>query len=874
MASQNLLEPLKTKLYAFLRHTHDHYALYLPDRIGRLPLLLLRLFFSGIKLPPDQTEMVRNLPENAIIVYVTKYKSRFEYFFYYTRYRQVGLPFPQIGFDYRVLWLQPLPRLVRILLAKLDFFRLYRSMPDPYSGGYIGNELLNGRAALLPLAEKRDFYRRFIQEKTDPLKYLIDLQQSTDRPVMLVPQLFFFGRKPEQTYPSLIDILFGSEQRPGRLRKLYTLLKNPRRILIEVSEPLNLREFLDTGDYRNRSPEHLALLLRRNLLSQINRHRQSITGPVRKSSEELKQSILTNDRLNAFMAKYAKRREISLFEAHREGRKYLEEIAAKPSPGFLKWAHLTVGWFLDRMFDEVDINEDGLNQIKRSSRKGPLVLIPCHKSHIDYLIISYVLYANNMPVPLVFAGKNLAFWPMGLFFRRTGAFFVRRSLSGAVFYTKVLAEYLNKLLEEGHNIEFFIEGTRSRSGKLLPPRLGALSMLLNAYRSGACEEMSFVPVYIGYERVPEEGAYVHEIEGGQKTPESFRGLLKARSLMRTRYGRIYLHFGKPVAISDLENLHDSPVASMTTKQQNVLCRELGHQMLSAIDLAVVVTPQALVAGALLAGSKEIIPRSILSFRIETILSYLVSQNVRLSESLIMDHGQAIDFIIQHFEKRKLVEPASDKKHPGLRSEPHYRIVPGKRNTLEYYKNNCISAVIPAAITALLIFEKEAFQFSAADLSSGYRSLQELFSNEFPPRTDRPPAYMLRKTIKAFIDDAILIPHPTLPDTYNITASGYRKLKVFSNLLQPFLEVYWVALSYFQRYAKDTHDEKDRLKKMISLGTRMWKNGEIERKETLSRIYFSTAAEFFIRNGVRGSEDEASIARFSTELRNHLDHLPV
>lgn len=858
----------------FLRHTHDHYSLFLPDRIGRLTFLLLRLFFSGIRLKKDQTDVIRSLPEDAVPVYVTKQKSRFEFFFYYTRYRREKLPFPQIGFDYRVLWFQPLRRLFRIMAAHLDHYRIHRKAPDPYAGGYIQRELLDGRAALVSLAEKRDFYRRFIKEKPDPLKHLIELQQRTDRPVVLVPQLFFFGRKPEQTYPSLIDILFGSEQRPGNLRKLYTLLKSPGRIFIEVSEPLDLKRFLSAPENRDRSPEHLALLLRRNLLTQINRHRQSITGPAQKSGEELKQSILINERLSTFMAKYAKRRDIPLFEAHREARKYLDEIASRPRPGFLKWAHATVGWFIERMFDEVDINEDGLNQLKRTSRKGPLVLIPCHKSHIDYLIISYILYANNMPVPLVFAGKNLAFWPMGPLFRRTGAFFVRRSLSGAVFYTKVLAEYLNLLLEEGYNVEFFIEGTRSRSGKLLPPRLGALSMLLNAYRSGACDEMSFVPVFIGYDRVPEEAAYVHEIEGGQKTPESFRGLLKARSLLGKRYGRIYLHFGEPLPISQLENEYGTPVASMTTKQQNALCRDLGFRMLSAIDQAAVITPQALVAGALMAGSKELIPRSILKFRIETILSYLVSQGARLSESLSIDPEQALDIMIQHFERRKYIEPVADKKHKGLSSEPHYRIVPSKRNALEYCKNNGISAIIPAAITALLIFEKEAFQFSTVDMSAGYRWLQELFSNEFPPRVDQPPPYLMRKTIKAFIDDAILIPHPTLPDTYNITSSGYRKLKVFANFLQPFLEAYWVALTYFQRYPKDAHDEKDRLKKMVSMGNRMWKNGEIERKEALSRVYFSSAAEFFVRSGVRGSEDEEAIACFSADLRGHLDHLPV
>ena len=139
--------------------------------------------------------------------------------------------------------------------------------------------------------------------------------------------------------------------------------------------------------------------------------------------------------------------------------------------------------------------------------RGPVVYIPSHKSHVDYLILSYMLYHHDLPCPLIAAGKNLSFWPMGPLFRRGGAFFIRRSFRGAVLYSRVFAEYVHTILDEGYSVEQFIEGGRSRTGKLLMPKLGLLSILLNAQKNGACEDLIFVPVSIGYDRVLEEKSY-------------------------------------------------------------------------------------------------------------------------------------------------------------------------------------------------------------------------------------------------------------------------------------------------------------------------------------------------------------------------------
>jgi len=179
-----------------LDRTHDHYSCYLPENKGVLSTFLLNLFFKRVALNPNQTEVIRRLPEDAVIVYVNKYKSYFEHMFYHTRYKQDRLPYPVIAFDFKIFAWQPVSRIFKILLAHMDYFLHHFSWPDPFGRGYFKAQLLKNKTAFLSLVEKRDFYRRFVKAQADPLKHLIEIQKTIDRPIYVVPQLFFFGKNP------------------------------------------------------------------------------------------------------------------------------------------------------------------------------------------------------------------------------------------------------------------------------------------------------------------------------------------------------------------------------------------------------------------------------------------------------------------------------------------------------------------------------------------------------------------------------------------------------------------------------------------------------------------------------------------------------
>jgi glycerol-3-phosphate O-acyltransferase len=850
-----------------LKGTHHHFLCHLPSRPGLVPWLLQRLF-KGIAIDQEQLEVLRRLPPDAVVIYTIKYRSFFEYLFYHTRYRREKVPVPELAFGLRTWLFQPLSRVLRSILAHLHWAAGRRQWLDPYTQGFWRQELLNGRAAVLPLVEKHGFYRRFVKARTDPLRYLIDLQQTIDRPICLVPHLMFFSKHPEPALPRLRDVFLGSEQRPGIIRRVLTMFRQPGKVFVEISQPVNLRQFVATSVATERNPEYQALMLRRQLLLQHNRHRQSITGPVIKSHEELKESILSGERLRAFMAHHCESRNQSLHEVRKQADAYLDEIAARYHPTFVSFACLPVRWLLNTMYNGIVLDKAGLQRVKAMSQKGPLILIPCHKSHMDYIILSYVLYMNNMPAPHIAAGKNLSFWPLGPIFRAGGAFFIRRSFSGAAVYSRVFAEYIHKLLEEGFNIELFIEGGRSRTGKLLMPKLGFLTMLLNAFKSGACEDMIFAPIFIGYDQVLEETAYLEEVAGGKKEPESLSKVFQARRFLKRRYGKIYINFHTPISLKELLQESEMDLAQMPSKEQNALCRNLGWRVINAIDQASVVTPHALVASAALNCASPRFTADELKQVVDTYTAFLCSQKAKVADTLMMDPPRACEQALEDYIQRKMIElPGSEKSMPSEAAQ--YLLPAPKRLQLEYYKNNCIAYFVPAAFTAAVILEKDAFQFSATDLHDRYRFLQNFFKYEFAFDLDASAEHFIRKSIKAFIDEAILIPHATMPDTYQITSAGFRKLKLFARFLMTYLESYWVVLNYFKQTPRNESNGKDRLKKIQAMGKAMLKDHELVLAESLSKINYDNGISFFTTNGVKGAENSEKIEAFEQTIRNYL-----
>lgn len=856
----------KSWLNRLLKGTWDYYACFLPSKKGFFISWLLNQFYSGIYIGKEQTDFLKNLPENAIVVYTLKYKSLFEFLFYHVRYRKLRLPVPELFFDHRFYFLQPVSRVFRTCLSFLDYVRKNKRIPDPYKDGFHKRTLLASRCAMISLVEKNQFYKRFVKSKEDPIAHLIRIQKKTTETIYLVPLLMFFDKKPSPSVPGLIDVIFGSIQRPGFIRRAAILIRKPETVFAEISHPVNLKQFITSPSHLDLGIGHQALVLRRRLLLQHNMHRQSITGPVVKSNEEIRQSILTNDRMQTFIKTHAASRKEPIATIRKRADRYLNEIAARYSPMAIKLFSVLVGWIVNSIYDGVVIDQKGLNTVKNLSRKGPLVFIPCHKSHIDYLILSYVLYKNNMAIPHVAAGKNLSFWPLGPIFRAGGAFFLRRTFTGAVLYSTVFAEYVHKLLEEGFHIEQFIEGGRSRTGKLLMPKLGLLSMLLSAYQKGACKDLVIAPVYIGYDRILEESAYIHEIEGGKKEPENLSQVIRARKFLKKRYGKIYINFPQPISTSEICLQTGPPMFKLSRKDLSALCRNLGWRIINAINRKTVATPHAIAAASILNIRNQQFSQDEILENMHTCMRFLITQDASLSDTLIIDQDRAFQNAVDDYQNRKLIEKVKTVEKSG-RGPAKYTVNKTKRSFLDYYKNNCISYFINGAFTAAAILEKDAFQFSAAGILDRFIFFRDFMKYEFAHDMDRIPDLIIRNIIKAFVADAMLVPHKSLPDTFNVTSTGFRKLKLFAGFLKPYFESYKVVLQFLKQNEQTELNTREKVKKIQSLGQKMYKDNEIELIESISRVNYTNGLSFFSSKKIEEGADLESIHDYEKQI-NH------
>ncbi len=840
-----------------LNNTHDYFLCYYPGNSGFFTQKLIRRLVDRLKFDQRHIDKLQNIPPDNIIVYASKNKRMLDFIYYHTKLKSLNLPYPRIGFDFNFLLLLPVKHLARILISHLDHFFHHFSLKDAYSSNYALQELQNGKAGFVCLIEADDFYKRFIKATPDPLMQLIELQNHIQNSIVIVPEDIVYVVKPMRTDPSLWGVIFGTHEKPGLIKRLINVIRHPEKIQVALAPPVNLKEFLARPEISQLELEFQAHRLRSHLVNILNRQRKSITGPVLKSRQELTEDILTQKSLREYLAQYALENDMALGKVHKKAAGYIKEIAANYNLQVINLAKILLAWVFKNIFEDLVLQQEEINRMREKSTEAPLVLVPCHKSHLDYLLLPYVMFINNMPAPHIAAGKNLSFWPLGPIFRRGGAFFLRRTFQGAPLYAKIFSAYLEKLLYEGFNIKIFIEGGRSRTGKLLAPKPGGIGMLINAYQNGACDDLFFVPVFIGYDRVLEEDAYLKEIEGGKKSPETLKGLISARKFLKKKYGKVYMHFAEPISIKTHMQQKHIDLSNLTQPEYMRFVKSFGYKLIHAINANAVVTPHGIIASAILNCSKNSFTKKQVTDRVNTYMNLLSYARAELSDTLLIDPDNALNSVITKFIHRNIIELA-DEDEEDLTDTTTLIVKNNKRAILDYYKNGVISFFSNYAYTALAILEIDRFQFSPSDLAVRYKFLEKMFMDEFCFDEETTSEEEISKCIKGFINEGILVPDPTASDIYHLTSEGLRKIKWFAAFLHPFLESYKTTLLYFEKYPAGKYEGKDQIKKIHAKGSKLYKGKVIQLKESLSHITYKNAAGYFSKNGIKGSEDHIQI----------------
>ncbi|MFC3284623.1 glycerol-3-phosphate 1-O-acyltransferase PlsB [Litchfieldella rifensis] len=571
-------------------------------------------------------------------------------------------------------------------------------LPSPRSRLDVGQRPL--RACLALPAAKRRFGRR--SSPTPPFTPLIDhLAAHPEDQIQLVPISVFWGRAPGKRFGLWKLLAADSWPFTGRLRRALAVIVNGKNVELHFGAPLRLSELLDTrpSAITNRK---VARLLRVH----FRRLRTRVLGPDLSHRRTLIDGVVTSPTVKQAIAEVASAQGRSEARIEKRAWRYGREIASDMSYPVLRFMDRLLEHLWNRLYDGVEVQ--GLAQVKALAGAHTLVYVPCHRSHIDYLLLSYVLYREGLMPPHVAAGRNLDMPLIGGLLRRGGAFFMRRSFKDNRLYGAVFNEYLHRLLSRGHPLEYFIEGGRSRSGRMLAPRPGMLAMSLRSHArtslpgtSGSGRGLVFVPLYIGYEKVLESGSYLKELKGLRKRKESPLSVLRVLGQLRQPFGRVAVNIGEPLHLDAFLDRH-----TPQWRSQRALSRppwltravpRLGTELAQRINAAAALNAVNLVALVLLATPHRAIEARLLARQ----LRLLVTLQRRLpgAPHVSLPEGEPEDWIAR----------AADLGFIERRDQALGELVladAAQASLLSWYRNNVLHLFALAGLTAF------AFHYNA------------------------------------------------------------------------------------------------------------------------------------------------------------------
>ena len=439
---------------------------------------------------------------------------------------------------------------------------------------------------------------------SDEMRTLVDAAiEDPTLDVDVVPVTVLWGRAPDRKHSWLRILLSENWERVGRFQRMLSIMVNGRNLFVQFGEPLSLRAAVNEGPDKSRAVRRFT----RSLRTVLARQRAAAIGPDLSHRRTMTAQLLRAAPIRRAMADEMRSKKISRREALKLAQDYINEIAANYSHIFVAFMAKGLSWFWTRLYDGVELHH--VEQLQRIIDGNEVIYVPCHRSHIDYLLLSYVIYYKGYAIPHIAAGVNLNMAGVGRFLRKGGAFFMRRSFKGNALYTMVFMKYLGLMMARGHSIEYFIEGGRSRTGRLLQPKTGMLSMTLRSYLRDPRRPIVFLPVYFGYERVVEGKTYVNEMLGKPKEKESIFTMLRAIPTLRERFGKVHVSFGEAISLDEVLKRHDPDNRRAVEKLErpvwlSAAVDELATRIMTNINSAACVAPMNLIALALLATPKQ------------------------------------------------------------------------------------------------------------------------------------------------------------------------------------------------------------------------------------------------------------------------------
>ena len=650
--------------------------------------------------------------------------------------------------------------------------------------------------------------------------------------VQLVPVSIFVGRAPARQ-SGWFSVLFSEHWAlVGRFRRLLAILLNGRDTVVQFSPSVRVRDILAEELPHERTVRKTSRVLR----AHFHKIRAAVIGPDLSTRRLLVDRVLDAEPVRKAITDQARRDGSEYLEAWKKAHRFAWEIAADYSNPVVKSLSFALTGFWNRIYDGVTIHH--LDQLKQVAPGHEIIYVPCHRSHMDYLLLSYLLYQHGIVPPHIAAGDNLNLPVIGSVLRRGGAFFLRRSIRGYALYAAVFSEYVAQLVGDGFSIEYFIEGGRSRTGRLLQPKGGMLAMTVRAFLRAPRRPVVFQPVYIGYERLIEDKSYLDELTGRPKQKETIWALLKGvAEVLRSHYGKVTVNFGEPVRMDEVLVANDPDWRAQMGEDKPTwfadVVDDLAQRIQVNINRAADLNPVNLLAVSLLAtpkhamGEADLLAQLGLNKRLMAALPYSDRVTVTpMAPAEIVAYGEKMGMLTR-------------RKHPlgdviGLQPET--------AELQAYFRNNVLHLFSASAWIALCFQNNR--RLSRAGLLRLGRTIYPFIQAElFLPWNEDGFAERLEATMDFFIAEGLL--HAVNDEDGGILSRGpgqtdeVFRLRAIAHSLQQAFERYFIAITT-----------------LVKNGPRTLSAGELETlchlaAQRLSLLYAPAAPEFFDKTLFRG-----------------------
>lgn len=631
-----------------------------------------------------------------------------------------------------------------------------------------------------------------------------------------------------------IDVLkFGDPRDPDPLRQRWISARYPDRVVIMAGEPARadrLRaDWSVSGGTRG-----LGDFVHRRAWLALERSERQLRGNRYKVPRFIAEEIATSGEFRDGVASLAADR--SYPAVSRQAVRYLEEIAANHSPLLIDLVANLIHWLYKQGYGSLNYDRDRLLEIYSQSQDSPLVFLPSHKSQLDRLILQFLLWENDLPPNHTAGGINLNFFPLGPLVRRTGVFFIRRSFRDNEVYKFVLRSYVDHLIAKNFSLEWYPEGGRSRSGKLLPPKYGMLGYVVDSFRRGKADDIILVPTAITYDQIQFVKEYAREQRGEDKESESLSWLVRSIRALRSRYGSVHVRFGDPVSLAK---------EMVGNEEDRLAVQKLAFEVMFRIGEVMPITPSSLVTLALLASDHEAVTAEQLGKSIHQLVRYIERRNLPVTEPIDLGSKAKVDDVMGLLAENGLVTIFQDGP------ETVYRIASDQELEAAYYRNTIVHFFVNGAIVELALLRVIDEAGDESLFWEEVMRLRDLLKFEF---FFRDKAKFMEQ-----IEAEMLL---STAEWKELLAGGEARqlLKRVDPLqahwtLRPFLEAYAVVAETLESSPDDIED-KELITKALGLGRQYVLQNRHLHPESVSTALFKSAISLVDNRELRSGEDRS------------------